>query len=143
MRDDTIKLLRECDAGVQMGIASIDDVIDKITHEEFRRHISDQKTAHEKMQREIHDQLETYRDEGKSPNPMAQGMAHVKAKMKLGFDASDEAIASLLTDGCHMGVKSLSRYLNQYSHADEGAKNVARRLLSLEDAMEKELRHYL
>ena len=63
--------------------------------------------------------------------------------MKLGFDCTDETIASLLTDGCHMGVKSLSRYLNRYSEADEGAKNVARRLISLEDTMEKELRPYL
>lgn len=143
MREDTIKLLRECDAGIKMGISAIEDVYDKITHEDFRRHIEDQKNSHAKMQREIRDQLDTYGDEGKDPNPMTKGMAHVKTGMKLGFGCTDETIASLLTDGCHMGVKSLSRYLNQYPDADEGARNVARRLISLEDTMEKELRPYL
>lgn len=143
MREDTIKLLRECDAGIKMGISAIEDVYGKITHEDFRRHIEDQKNSHTRMQREIRDQLDTYGDEGKDPNPMTKGMAHVKTGMKLGFDCTDETIASLLTDGCHMGVKSLSRYLNQYPDADEGARNVARRLISLEDTMEKELRPYL
>ena len=30
VEQDTIKLLRECDAGVQMGISSIEDVLGKI-----------------------------------------------------------------------------------------------------------------
>ena len=62
MREDTIKLLRECDAGIKMGISAIEDVYDKITHEDFRRHIEDQKNSHAEMQREIHDQLDTYGD---------------------------------------------------------------------------------
>lgn len=28
MNDDSIKLLRECEAGIKMGISAIDDVID-------------------------------------------------------------------------------------------------------------------
>ena len=35
MREDTIKLLRECDAGIKMGISAIEDVYGKITHEDF------------------------------------------------------------------------------------------------------------
>ena len=30
IEQDTIKLLRECDAGVKMGVASIDDVLDQV-----------------------------------------------------------------------------------------------------------------
>ena len=30
IEQDTIKLLRECDAGVKMGIASIDDVLSRV-----------------------------------------------------------------------------------------------------------------
>ena len=29
MNDDSIKLLRECEAGIKMGISAIDDVIDE------------------------------------------------------------------------------------------------------------------
>ena len=34
---DTIKLLRECDAGVKMGIEAIDTVIDRVNSEKFRK----------------------------------------------------------------------------------------------------------
>ena len=36
---DTIRLLRECDAGVKMGVASIDDVIDRVQNENFRKYL--------------------------------------------------------------------------------------------------------
>ena len=35
IEQDTIKLLRECDAGVKMGVASIDDVLDSLEREMF------------------------------------------------------------------------------------------------------------
>ena len=37
IEQDTIKLLRECDAGVKMGISSIDDVLDHVKKEEIER----------------------------------------------------------------------------------------------------------
>ena len=37
IEQDTIKLLRECDAGVKMGISSIDDVLDHVKKEDFRK----------------------------------------------------------------------------------------------------------
>ena len=30
IEEDTIRLLRECDAGIQMGVSSIDDVVDHV-----------------------------------------------------------------------------------------------------------------
>ena len=143
MREDTIELLKECDAGIKMGVSAIDDVMDKVTHEDLKRHLEKQKQAHETMKREIHDQLNTYQEEGKDPSPMTRGMSFVKTQMKLGFDTTDENIASLLVDGCHMGIKSLAKYLNRYEKADEGAKNVARKLISLEETMAKDLQPYL
>ena len=36
IEQDTIRLLRECDAGVNMGISSIEEVIDKVKSENLR-----------------------------------------------------------------------------------------------------------
>lgn len=36
VEQDTIKLLRECDAGVKMGVTSIDDVRDYVHNESFK-----------------------------------------------------------------------------------------------------------
>ena len=37
IEQDTIKLLRECDAGIKMGVSSIDDVLDYVDDGEFLR----------------------------------------------------------------------------------------------------------
>ena len=59
------------------------------------------------------------------------------------MEESDATIADLMTDGCDMGVKSLSRYLNQYKAADERSKDVAKRLIHLEDQLGTDMRGYL
>ena len=70
-------------------------------------------------------------------------MSWVKTNVKLGMDGSDNTIAELMTDGCNMGIKSLSQYLNQYQAADEDSKNLAKRLIGLEERMASNIRQYL
>ena len=63
--------------------------------------------------------------------------------MKLALDDSDSRIADLMTDGCNMGIKSLNRYLNEYKAADEYSKDVAKRLIKLEQTLARNVRDYL
>ena len=74
---------------------------------------------------------------------MAKGMSHMKTNMKLMIEESDSQIADLMTDGCNMGVKSLNKYLNEYKAADEVSKDIAKRLINLEEKMAIHLREYL
>ena len=71
IEQDTIKLLRECDAGVKMGVASIDDVLDRVHSEKLRQRLITCKAEHEKLKGEINGLLGQYHDEGKEPNPVA------------------------------------------------------------------------
>ena len=143
IEQDTIKLLRECDAGIKMGISSIDDVADHVQSDDFRRKLSQCKSSHEALKTDIQSQLGRFHDEGKEPNPIAKGMSWMKTNMKLGMDDSDATIADLMTDGCNMGVKSLSRYLNQYNAADEHTKDIAKKLIHLEAQLAQDIRCYL
>ena len=113
VEQDTVKLLRECDAGIKMGVASIDDVLDHVRKDEFSRKLTKCKQEHEKLQTQVQQLLSKYQDEGKDPNPIAKGMSWMKTNMKLSMEDCDSTIADLITDGCNMGVKSLNRYLNQ------------------------------
>lgn len=140
---DTIKLLRECDAGVKMGIDSIEDVLSHVRSDRLEQCLTDNKNEHEKLGREIQELLDRYHDEGKEPPAMASLMSDMKTKMMLAIRESDAEIANLMTDGCNMGVKSLSRYLNQYAAADESSKDIAKRLISLEEKLADDLRDYL
>ena len=143
IEQDTIKLLRECDAGVKMGITSIDDVLSHVQKEDFYKKLTTCKEEHDKLQGEIQQLLGKYHDQGKNPNPIAKGMSWMKTNMKLGMEDTDATIADLMTDGCNMGVKSLNRYLNQYAAADEVSKDIAKRLINLEEQLTIDIRQYL
>ena len=143
IEQDTIKLLRECDAGVKMGVSSIDDVLPYVHREEFKNKLSTCKSEHEQLGDEIHRMLNRYHDEGKNPNPMAKGMSWIKTNVKLALDETDATVADLMTDGCNMGVKSLGRYLNQYKAAEERTKDITKRLIKLEEQLAADIRTYL
>ena len=143
VEQDTIKLLRECDAGVKMGVSSIDDVLDYVSHDKFKERLSKCKTEHEELREEIEELLDKYEDDGKEPNPMAKGMSWLKTNVMLVVNESDKTIADLMTDGCNMGVKSLNKYLNQYKAADEVSKDITKRLINLEEKLTVDIRAYL
>ena len=143
IEQDTVKLLRECDAGARMGVSSIDDVVGHAQSEELGRVLKSSKKEHEKISGEIQTELHRFHDEGKSPSPVGERMAGMMAGMKLMMNETDHTIADLMTDGCNMGVKSLSRYLNQYAAADEKSKDIAKRLISLEEQLAKDMRQFL
>ena len=143
IEQDTVKLLRECDAGIKMGISSIDDVLEHVKKEDFRKKLEKCKQEHEDLQIKILQELEKYGDDGKDPNPIAEAMSWVKTNVKLGMHESDHTVADLITDGCNMGVKSLNRYLNQYEAADEVSKDIAKRLINLEQKLSEDMRAYL
>ena len=143
IEQDTIKLLRECDAGIKMGISSIDDVACHVEDKKLYAVLTKGREDHEALQAKIQKLLGDYQDQGKEPNPIAKGMSKVKTNVKLGMDAEDATIADLMTDGCNMGVKSLSKYLNQYKAADEQSKDITKKLIRLEEQRAVDIRKFL
>ena len=95
IEQDTIKLLRECDAGIKMGVESIDDVLDYAHSAELKKSLSHCKEQHQKLKEEIDSELHRYHDEGKNPRPIAEGMSTMKTGMKLAMNDSDHTIAGL------------------------------------------------
>ena len=143
IEQDTIRLLRECDAGIQMGVSAINDVLERVQAPDMYRRLSACKRAHESLKTEINGMLADCHDDGKAPNPLAQGMSWLKTNAAMAMNGSDQTIASLMTDGCNMGVKSLGRYLNQYEAASEDSKDNTKRLIGLEQKLSDDLREYL
>lgn len=140
---DTIKLLRECDAGIKMGVKSINDVLDHVKNPDLLELLNACKDEHDKLDKELQELLGQYGDEGKDPNFMAETMAKMKTEVKLQIHHTDNTIADLMTDGCNMGVKSLNKYLNQYAAADEKSKDITKRLINLEGQLALDIRKFL
>ncbi len=141
--DDTIKLLKECNAGVKTAVTSIDQVLDKVESKSLERILVKNKEEHEELGNRTHTLLNQYGKDEKDPSPMAKAMTKMMTEMKMMMDSSDEKVADLMYDGCNMGVKSLYRYLNQYDEAAEEAKEIAGNLIALESGLMSKLRPYL
>lgn len=140
---DSIKLLRECDAGVKMGIASINNVLTDVKSQGMRQDLTNCRNQHETLLTEIKGKLSCNCENGKEPAATAKGMSWMKTNVKMALEPNDKTVADLITDGCNMGVKSLHRYLNQYNQADAESKGIATRLIQLEDDLAKQMRKYL
>ncbi|MBQ8164803.1 MAG: hypothetical protein IJZ94_03200 [Clostridia bacterium] len=140
---DTVKLLKECDAGVKMGVKAIDDVMEHVKSKTLNQILIDSKIEHEKMQKDLNNILDNFNYDGKDPNPIAESMSWMKTNIKLGMDETDNKVADIITDGCNMGVKSLNRYLNKYGNADKRAKDITKRLIDLEKSLQFKMEQYL
>lgn len=143
IEQDTIKLLRECDAGIKMGVKSITDVIDRVENKNLKELLHANKDRHDEIDKNLQELLGSYGDEGKDPNFIAETMAKMKTEVKLQMKDTDNTIADLITDGCNMGVKSLNKYLNKYAAADEKSKDLTKKLINLEADLAVDLRKYL
>ena len=140
---DTIKLLRECDAGVKMAVSSIDEVMEKVSGPGMKQALQESREHHEKLENEIHSLLANYGSEEKEPAAVAKGMLWIKTNVKMSMDDSDATVADLITDGCNMGTKSLNRYLNQYRGADHASREICGRLITMEEKLCQKMKSYL
>lgn len=143
IKHDTVELLKQCNSGIKMGVNSIDDVLDKVSSEDFKQILIESKEEHQALGSETHKYLNGCDECSKEPNPIAKGMSWLKTNVVLAMEDSDKNIANLMTDGCDMGIKSLNRYLNQYESASEEAKDIARRLINLEERLRQHVQDYL
>lgn len=142
--DDTIKLLNECNAGVKMGVESINEVINHVKSNELRdildKYLKDNKVLGDKT----HEYLNQFHDSGKEPNPIAKTMSWIKTNVKMlqGINM-DEQIADLMTDGCNMGIKSIYRYLNKYPNANDDVKNLAKDIILSQERFRDDIVKFL
>jgi hypothetical protein len=142
MNNDTVKLLRECNAGIKMGENAIKKVLPHTASEELKHTLNVCKNTHAELGDKTHSLLLSLDADTKPPHPVARFMSDMKVRMKV-MEGGDDKIADVMTDGCDMGIKSLHRYLNQYKNADKEAKNIAERLIASEEYLEAKMRSFL
>lgn len=140
---DTVRLLRECDAGVKMGVKSIDTCLGYARSDKLKAALKECRRRHSNLEGEIGGLLRECGDRGKEPNPFITGMSSIKTNMSLTINPSDKKVADLITDGCNMGIKSLSKYLNQYAAASEVSKDITKKLIKEEEELSVRMRGYL
>ena len=141
--NDTEKLLRECNSGIKMGVDSINHVMPYVKSKELKDVLNACKDKHATLGDETHKILKNSNMDTKDPHPVAKIMSDMTTRMKITVNRTDNEIASIMTDGCNMGIKSLYKYLNQYTGADKHSKEIANRLISIEQELRTDMRSFL
>lgn len=140
---DTIMLLKECDEGIQMGILSIEEMIEEIKDHQLLEILSQSIQKHKNLQEEIEKQLHVLHQSTQQPQPLAKTMSWLHTNVKLMMNDSDSKIAEMVIDGCDMGIKSLHRYMNQYQNAVSSVKETVLKLIQLERELTEKLYVFL
>lgn len=143
MISDTTYLLKECTAGCRQASGSLAQVIPHVDDRGFCDLLQKYEQKHREIRDNCHALLCEMGEDEKDPHPLARAFAWMGTEMKLTVRDDNSAVAGLMMDGCSMGIKSLSRYLNQYPQASEESRSIARKLIRTEEDFLLELGPYM
>ena len=124
---DTISLRKACNQGCKYATNGIDEYNDK----------------HTKIGDRCHEMLNKYGADEKDPKPMSAMFAKMGTDLKMLNDDSNEKVAEMLLDGCHMGIKSVAKYMNKYDCAAEDSRKLAKEIIDVEENFMKDLIGYI
>lgn len=143
MEECTAKLLEECSQGCKMAISSINQIQEHIKDDRLSSVVSRYKEKHRELEKEAAQLLE---EEGKaepSPKAAASAMSWITTNVKLMMDEGSGQIAKLLMDGCNMGVQGITESIHKYKDASQASRALAKKLVKLEEDMQKDMKGFL
>ena len=143
MNNDTVNLLRECNAGIKMGENAIKKVLPRVKDNHLKQALENCKNTHADLGDRTHGLLLSAGEDTKPPHAIAGIMSDMKISFMMAVNESDGEVASLMTDGCNMGIKSLCKSINKYKNADKRSRDIARELIASEEYLETTMRGYL
>ena len=143
MNEDTINLLKECNAGCKSATNSMEQVKPYIENENLKSIIDNYNNKHIKIGDECHQMLNKYHEEEKDPQAIAKAFSWISTEMKLMIKGNSHEVADIMIDGCNMGIKSVSKYINEYKNASNESINLAKSIVKVEQEFMNELLAYL
>lgn len=143
MNEDTVKLLKECNAGCKSATNSMEQVQPFISNEKFKAIIDNYNNKHIQIGDECHQLLNQTGEDEKDPKASAKIFSWISTELKLMVNDDTKKIADIMVDGCNMGIKSLSKYLNQYTSASSESIDLVKRLITLEKDFMNDLLGFL
>lgn len=140
---DTVSLLKECDSGCKMATDSIEQIGQFISNPELSEVIAKYNHDHIALGEEIHQLLNQIGEPEQDPSLFAKAFSRISSQIKMMVKGDTHQAASILTDGCNMGIKSLNEYRNQYKDADEKATKICDKLIKMEKEFMGDLEKFL
>ena len=82
-KQESIGLLKETNAGIQMGVSTLEEMISDIRDERLRAVMHDSKVEHDELGDEAHRLLLEYGADTKEPHLAAKAMSWMKTNVKM------------------------------------------------------------
>lgn len=143
MNNDTAMLLKECNSGCKMAIASIDQIVNYTDDKKLIFLLNDYKDEHASIMKRSKQRLKEAGMEDEKPNPMASAFSYLSTQFKMTMKNDHTQLAKIMMDGCNMGIQSIGEDIKKYSTADSESKTLARELIRSEEEFGKKMEQYL
>lgn len=143
MNEDTINLLRECNVGCKYATNSMEQLESHIENQKLKVIIREYNDKHIKIGDLCHEMLNSYQKDEKDPDVGAKAFSWISTEMKLIMNNDTHEVADIMIDGCNMGIKSVSEYINKYKNASIESVILAKKLVTIEQEFMNELLGYL
>jgi len=143
MNEDGINLLKECNSGCKSATNSMEQVLPFTKDQGLKTVINEYNEKHIKIGDQCHQILNEYHKEEKDPPAMAKAFSWISTEVKLMINDDTHKIAELMIDGCNMGIKSVSEYINKYKNASRECMDLAKNLVTIEQGFMTDLLKYL
>ena len=142
MREDTIHLLGDCTAGIQLAISAMDGLLPDIRDRALRQRLREGLQDHQRLRRQTISLLRQYGAAEKPAGTVAKGMSWLRTNTRMAMGGDDTTAAYLVADHCDAGVKSLCRSQNRYCMANQAAVELSQALIRCEERLSAELRPF-
>lgn len=143
MDKKTAELLKDCSSGCHMAIGSMEQVMGAVHDPVLKKVIDKYNEKHQKMKTESDRLLRNAGETAKTPGSVAAAFAWLSTEMKMMMNDSSHQIASVMTDGCNMGIKTISETVNKCPEASEESRKLAEQLISMEESFMRDLRQFM
>lgn len=123
-----IKFLNSIFKTCEMGVIGINDVIDKVKKEEFRKFLQEQKDEYNNIIKEAREIFTAYGSEEKELNGIVKKMSEMMSEAKLA-GKDDSMVAKMMMEGTNKGIIKINKALNEYDGEDKEIVALSQKLI--------------
>lgn len=143
MHDDTLSLLGECAAGIQLSVSTIHSILPEIKDRHLRQKLQDGMEDQQLLEKHACALLQQYGGTVKAPAPLRISITKFRNELRLAFRSDDPTAAYLIAEGCDQTVKNISKSQNRCPMAAPDAIRLSQELIRCQEGLSAHLRPYL
>ncbi len=141
--DGNVELLNYIHQNSEMGIGTIEHLIEINTNEQFEKTLQSQYNEYKKINEITNEKLKERNKEPKDLSSYSQISSYIMINWKTLTDRSPSHISEMLIQGSTMGIIDITKKLKEYPGAEKEILDLANKLLVFEQRNIEECKKYL